>query len=77
MKAWKPSGLIVLLVWIIVAAIIWFRNIDGAGVAQTVQLKEVTLMIWLIFAIPIAIGYVIWFIILKRRQKHHLRSRNA
>ena len=69
MKAGKPSGLIVLLVWIIVEAIIWFRNIDGAGVAQTVQLKEVTLMIWLIFAIPIAIGYVIWFIILKRRQK--------
>ena len=69
MKAWKPSGLIVLLVWIIVAAIIWCRNGDGAGVAQTVQLKEVTLMIWLIFAIPIAIGYVIWFIILKRRQK--------
>ncbi|CDF72261.1 DUF3923 family protein [Lactobacillus acidophilus] len=69
MKAGKPSGLIVLLVWIIVAAIIWFRNIDGAGVAQKVQLKEVTLMIWLIFAIPIAIGYVIWFIILKRRQK--------
>ena len=69
MKAGKPSGLIVLLVWIIVAAIIWFRNIDGAGVAQTVQLKEVTLMIWLISAIPIAIGYVIWFIILKRRQK--------
>ena len=69
MKAGKPSGLIVLLVWIIVAAIIWFRNIDGAGVAQTVQLKEVTLMIWLIFAIPIAIGYVIWFIILKRSQK--------
>ncbi|CDF76088.1 DUF3923 family protein [Lactobacillus acidophilus] len=69
MKAGKPSGLIVLLVWIIVAAIIWFINIDGAGVAQKVQLKEVTLMIWLIFAIPIAIGYVIWFIILKRRQK--------
>lgn len=69
MKAWKTRGLIVLLVGIIVAAIIWFRNIDGAEVAQTVQLKEVTLMIWLIFAIPIAIGYVIWFIILKRRQK--------
>ena len=47
MKAWKTSGLIVLLAWIVVAAIIWFRNIDGAGVAQTVQLKEVTLMIWL------------------------------
>ncbi|MCT3595189.1 DUF3923 family protein [Lactobacillus amylovorus] len=69
MKAWKTSGLIVLLAWIVVAAIIWFRNIDGAGVAQTVQLKEVTLMIWLIFAIPVVIGYVIWFIVLKRRQK--------
>lgn len=69
MKAWKTSGLIVLLACIVVAAIIWFRNIDGAGVAQTVQLKEVTLMIWLIFAIPVVIGYVIWFIVLKRRQK--------
>lgn len=69
MKAWKTSGLIVLLAWIVVAAIIWFRNIDGGGVAQTVQLKEVTLMIWLIFAIPVVIGYVIWFIVLKRRQK--------
>ena len=69
MFAWKTSGLIVLLAWIVVAAIIWFRNIDGAGVAQTVQLKEVTLMIWLIFAIPVVIGYVIWFIVLKRRQK--------
>ena len=69
MKAWKTSGLIVLLAWIVVAAIIWFRNIDGAGVAQTVQLKEVTLMIWLIFAIPVVIGYVILFIVFKRRQK--------
>ena len=69
MKAWKTSGLIVLLAWIVVAAIIWFRNIDGAGVAQTVQLKEVTLMIWLIFAIPVVIGYVIWFIVFKRIQK--------
>ena len=49
MKAWKTSGLIVLLVWIAIAAIIWFRNVDGAGVAQTAQLKEITLLIWLIF----------------------------
>lgn len=45
MKAWKTSGLIVLLVWIAIAAIIWFRNVDGAGVAQTAQLKEITLLI--------------------------------
>lgn len=67
MKAWKTSGLIVLLVWI---AIIWFRNVDGAGVAQTAQLKEITLLIWLIFAIPVIIGCLIWFIVLKRKQEN-------
>lgn len=66
MKAWKISGLIVLIIWIVVAALIWFRNVDGAGVAQTVQLKEITLLIWLIFAIPVIIGYIVWFVILKR-----------
>lgn len=39
MKAWKTSGLIVLLVW-------------------------------LIFAIPVIIGYLIWFIVLKRKQEN-------
>ena len=67
MKAWKTSGLIVLLVLI---AIIWFRNVDGAGVAQMAQLKEITLLIWLIFAIPVIIGYLIWFIVLKRKQEN-------
>ena len=67
MKAWKISGLIVLIIWIVVAALIWFRNVDGAGVAQTVQLKEITLLIWLIFAIPVIIGYIVWFFILKRK----------
>lgn len=67
MKAWKISGLVVLIIWIVVAALIWFRNVDGAGVAQTVQLKEITLLIWLIFAIPVIIGYIVWFVILKRK----------
>lgn len=67
MKAWKISGLIVLIIWIVVAALIWFRNVNGAGVAQTVQLKEITLLIWLIFAIPVIIGYIVWFVILKRK----------
>lgn len=67
MKAWKISGLIVLIIWIVVAALICFRNVDGAGVAQTVQLKEITLLIWLIFAIPVIIGYIVWFVILKRK----------
>ncbi|MGN1284567.1 MAG: DUF3923 family protein [Candidatus Limosilactobacillus intestinavium] len=66
MKAWKISGLIVLLVWLINAAIIWFRSVDGAGVTQTLQMKELTLLIWVIVAIPIIIGYVVWLIILRR-----------
>ena len=56
-----------MIIWIVVAALIWFRNVDGAGVAQTVQLKEITLLIWLIFAIPVIIGYIVWFVILKRK----------
>ncbi|GAA3637510.1 DUF3923 family protein [Lactobacillus hamsteri] len=67
MKAWKISGSIVLLIWMIVAAVIWFRNVDGAGVIQTFQIKELTLLIWCICAIPVIIGYIIWLIVLKRR----------
>lgn len=67
MKAWKISGLVVLLAWLVVAAIIWFRSVDGAGVVQTVQLKEATLLVWLAVAVPIVIGYVIWLIVLKRK----------
>lgn len=78
MKAWKISGLIVLIIWIVVAALIWFRNVDGAGVAQTVQLKEITLLIWLIFAIPVIIGYIVWFVILREnsntRKTHKLKE---
>ncbi|QNQ80299.1 DUF3923 family protein [Lactobacillus sp. PV034] len=67
MKAWKISGMIVLLFWLIVAAIIWFRRIDGAGVVQNVQMREITLLIWCVFAIPVIIGYIIWFIGLNKK----------
>lgn len=67
MKAWKISGVIILIFWLIVAAIIWFRKVDEAGVVQTVPIKEITLLIWLACAIPVIIGYLIWLIILKKR----------
>lgn len=69
MKAWKISGSILLVIWLVVAAFIWFRSVDGAGVTQTMQLKEITLMIWGIFAVPFIIGYAIWGIVL--RKKNH------
>ena len=67
MKAWKISGAIILIFWLIVAAIIWFRRVDGAGVVQTVPIKEITLLIWLACAILVIVGYLIWLIILKKK----------
>ena len=67
MKAWKISGAIILIFWLVVAAIIWFRKVDGAGAVQTVPIKEITLLIWVACAIPVIIGYLIWFIKLKKR----------
>lgn len=67
MKAWKISGAIILIFWLVVAVIIWFRNVDGAGAVQTVPIKEITLLIWLACAIPVIVGYLIWFIKLKKR----------
>lgn len=67
MKTWKISGVILLVIWLFVAAFIWFRSVDGAGITQTLQLKEITLMIWGIFAIPFIVGYIIWGIVLKKK----------
>lgn len=67
MKAWKISGAIILIFWLVVAAIIWFRRVDGAGVVQTVPIKEITLLIWLACAILVIVGYLIWLIILKKK----------
>lgn len=66
MKTWKISGVILLVSWLFVAAFIWFRSVDGAGITQTLQLKEITLMIWGIFVVPFVIGYIIWGVVLKR-----------
>lgn len=70
MKAWKISGSILLLLFLATSALIWFRKVDGAGVIQTPQMKEVTLLLWCICAIPVVIGYLIWLgVLLKRKQK--------
>ncbi|MDT3496484.1 DUF3923 family protein [Bacillus toyonensis] len=53
--------------WIILfgvwAAIIWLRDVDGAGVTQTSEIKSISFIVLLIaFIIPIFIQ-VIWLII--------------
>lgn len=70
MKVWKISGSILLILFLATSAVIWFRRVDGAGIVQTAQMKEVTLLFWCVCAIPVVIGYLVWLgILLKRKQK--------
>ncbi|MED0950651.1 DUF3923 family protein [Bacillus mobilis] len=60
--------------WIItfgvLAAIIWLREVDGAGVAQTPELKSVAFIILLIaFILPIIIQ-VVWLIVNLRKSRN-------
>ncbi|KRL87713.1 DUF3923 family protein [Lactobacillus kalixensis] len=67
MKAWKISGLIWIILFVITAIFIMVRKVDGAGVVQTTEIKLVTLGILAICAVLVAIPYIIWYIYLKRK----------
>ena len=44
MKAWKISGSIVLILFIVISIFLCVRKVDGAGVVQT---PEIGYLIWL------------------------------
>ncbi|NRO07362.1 DUF3923 family protein [Lactobacillus helveticus] len=67
MKKWKISGSIVLVLFVAVSVYLSVRKVDGAGVAQTPKLRNITLIIWGIFGLIIFIGYLIWLAVLKHR----------
>lgn len=46
MKAWKISGSIVLLLYAVTSVFICIRKVDGAGVVQTPEMRNITLIIW-------------------------------
>lgn len=46
MKAWKISGDIVLLLYVVISVFICIRKVDGAGVVQTLEMRNITLIIW-------------------------------
>ncbi|MDK7951973.1 DUF3923 family protein [Lactobacillus paragasseri] len=69
MKAWKISGSIVLLLYAVTSVFICIRKVDGAGVVQTPEMRNITLIIWGIFGLIILIGYLIWLAILKHSKK--------
>ncbi|WP_281508910.1 DUF3923 family protein [Lactobacillus taiwanensis] len=44
------------------------RKIDGAGVVQTPEMRNITLIIWGVFGLIILIGYLIWLAVLKHNK---------
>lgn len=69
MKAWKISGSIVLLLYVVISVFICIRKADGAGVVQTPEMRNITLIIWGVFGLIILIGYLIWLAVLKHSKK--------
>ena len=69
MKAWKLSGSIVLILFIVISIFLCVRKIDGAGVVQTPEMRIITLIIWGVFGLIILISYLIWLAILKHSKK--------
>lgn len=67
MKTWKISGSIVLVLFVAVSVYLSVRKVDRAGVAQTPELRNITLIIWGVFGLIILIGYLIWLAVLKHR----------
>ena len=65
MKAWKISGSIVLILFIVISIFLCVRKVDGAGVVQTPVMRNITLIIWGVFGLIILIGYLIWLAVLK------------
>ena len=65
MKAWKISGSIVLILFIVISIFLCVRKVDGAGVVQTPEMRNITLIIWGVFGLIILIYYLIWLAVLK------------
>ena len=65
MKAWKISGSIVLILFIVISIFLCVRKVDGAGVVQIPEMRNITLIIWGVFGLIILIGYLIWLAVLK------------
>ncbi len=68
--SWWIGNLFWIIVFGIWAAIIWLREVDGAGVIQTPEIKSISLIVLLItFIIPVFFQ-IIWLIINLRMSKN-------
>ena len=65
MKLWKISGSILLILFIVISIFLCVRIVDGSGVVQTPEMRNITLIIWGVFGLIILICYLIWLAVLK------------
>ncbi|PFO96759.1 hypothetical protein COJ88_07730 [Bacillus cereus] len=69
--SWWIGNIFWIIVFGIWAAIIWLRDVDGAGVIQTPEIKSISLIVLLIaFIIPVFFQ-IIWLIINLRMSKNN------
>ncbi|QWG75263.1 DUF3923 family protein [Bacillus mycoides] len=66
---WGIGNIFWITIFGILAAIIWLREVDGAGVTQTPELKLVAFIVLLIaFILPLIIQ-VVWLIVNLRKSR--------
>ena len=68
MKAWKISGGIVLLLYVVISVFICIRKVDVSSYFVKEKLRNITLIIWGVFGLIILIGYLIWLAVLKHNK---------
>ncbi|MEK1832907.1 DUF3923 family protein [Priestia megaterium] len=70
--SWWIANIIWIILFVIGTAVVWTREVDGAGVTQTPELKLFAFIVLLIaFIFPLIIQ-VIWLIINFKTSKHVL-----
>ncbi|MQR87567.1 DUF3923 family protein [Bacillus megaterium] len=70
--SWWIANIIWIILFVVGTAVVWIREVDGAGVTQTPELKLFAFIVLLIaFIFPLIIQ-VIWLIINFKASKHVL-----
>ncbi|MEJ9226656.1 DUF3923 family protein [Priestia aryabhattai] len=70
--SWWTANIIWIILFVVGTAVVWTREVDGAGVTQTPELKLFAFIVLLIaFIFPLIIQ-VIWLIINFKTSKHVL-----
>ncbi|WP_279620718.1 DUF3923 family protein [Priestia megaterium] len=70
--SWCIANIIWIILFAVGTAVVWTREVDGAGVTQTPELKLLGFIVLLIACIFPLIIQVIWLIINFKASKHVL-----